>query len=256
MISIEKERRNWVKIFDIPNFVTAVVLVIIFVALLFLPVNQLYVPPNDSLSDFPHKEKSTISTALVIVIVVVLGLAFDIIFFFLSYKWPSIFRPFAPFTNAWVMISTLAAANICVNIFKCYVGRARPDFYALCGRDGSIKNCPGVKESKVKDEFKSWPSGHSVTAMSGCLYLAYFTQKVFKSRNLYSSILPILLIILAVYIGSTRIRDFKHHPDDVIAGFFIGALFTDVIWRRCYKIIFPKDHEKIEAMSPQVMNEP
>lgn len=256
MIVKEKELRSWKKIFDIPNFITAVALVIIYVALLFLPVNQLYVPPNDSLSSFPHKDKSTISTVLVVVIVVILGLAFDIIFFFLSWKWPHVIRPFAPFTNVWILVATIASANICVNIFKAYVGRARPDLYALCGPNGNINDCPGVKDSKVKDEFKSWPSGHSVTAMSGCLYLAYFSQKVCKSRNLYTSILPILLIILAVYIGSTRIRDFKHHPDDVIAGFFIGALYTDIIWRRCYKLIFPKDHHKIEATSPQVMNEP
>lgn len=236
----ESERIDWLKTVDIPNLVCMVVTIIAFIAANYVPVKQLYVPENDSLSSFPYPGKEKISTIVCAVIVIIIGIVMIVVFFLLSWKFKRYFNQLNPFTAFYTFITVIAVTNVCVNIFKSYVGRPRPDLYARCGINGSINNCPGETKKVAKDEFKSFPSGHSATAMSGLIFIALFVQKCVKTRKLWVTTLCFLFILLAFYIGATRIRDFKHHTDDVLAGFFVGFLFCYIIWWRTYKEIFPK----------------
>lgn len=247
----ESERIDWLKTVDIPNLVCMVVTIIAFIAANYVPVKQLYVPENDSLSSFPYPGKEQISTIVCAVIVIVVGLVVIIGFFFLSLKFKRFFNQLNPFTAVYTFITVIAVTNVCVNIFKSYVGRPRPDLYARCGIDGSIDNCPGQTKKVAKDEFKSFPSGHSATAMSGLLFIALFVQKCVKTRKLWVTTLCFLFILLAFYIGATRIRDFRHHTDDVLAGFFVGFLFCYIIWWRTYKEIFPKLKKRSEDIKDE-----
>jgi phosphatidate phosphatase len=51
----------------------------------------------------------------------------------------------------------------------------------------------------------------------------------------------VALITFATWIGATRIRDSKHHPDDVVAGFFVGIIVTVLVWYQGSGRIFPPD---------------
>ena len=234
------EKIKWISFIDIPNLITMIVAIILFVCSLFVPVNPLYIPQNDSLSDFPYPGKETISTVVCAVIVFGVGLVIIIAMFFLSLKFNKFFNQYNPFTACYIFITTVVVTNICVNVFKSYVGRARPDFYDRCGPYATYYNCTALSKSELNDEFKSFPSGHSATSMSGFIFIALFVQKLVKVRKLWVTLISCLFILLGFYIGATRIRDYKHHPDDVIGGFFVGLLFTFVIWERTYKSIFQK----------------
>jgi phosphatidate phosphatase len=56
------------------------------------------------------------------------------------------------------------------------------------------------------------------------------------------------LICFATWIGATRIKDSKHHPDDVIAGFFVGIVVTVLVWYQGYGRIFPPEQEQEREM--------
>jgi membrane-associated phospholipid phosphatase len=53
------------------------------------------------------------------------------------------------------------------------------------------------------------------------------------------------LLLFAFWIGATRIRARKHHPDDVVGGFFIGAICTIIIFAGSYKRIFRRLKEEL-----------
>lgn len=68
--------------------------------------------------------------------------------------------------------------------------------------------------------YHSFPSGHTVTAFSACITLAYFF------KNKYAD-LPLLL--LAVFIGYSRMYLSEHFFEDVTGGSAIGV-FVTLFW--------------------------
>jgi membrane-associated phospholipid phosphatase len=108
-------------------------------------------------------------------------------------------------------------------LFKGFVGLARPDLYAQCGYNATFAECKEKIGHAADNAFKSWPSGHSSIAMSGFLFPALFGQRLVKVKQLWVSVLFSAFIVFAFYLATTRVKDFRHHTDDVLAGFFIGS---------------------------------
>ena len=243
---------KWKYFLDIPDMITCIVVGIILAIVNFtMPVEPLFTPPNDSGSSFPYPGKSTIPTIWCGVIVFGFGIVEIIVFFFLARKCQSAFRQFNPFAALWGLILVVLVTLLVTTIFKNFVGRGRPDLYAACGPEGTIDACKAKLGSRDgEDEFKSWPSGHSSTAMSGLAYVTFLGQKVVKTKMMFVSVLWSMCIVLAVYVGATRIRDYRHRPDDVIAGLFIGFVFAWVLWTRFSKRVFGKEDSTDEALGP------
>ncbi|GMI44913.1 hypothetical protein TrCOL_g2707 [Triparma columacea] len=127
---------------------------------------------------------------------------------------------------------------------KLYVGRLRPNFYAICDYNDETNQCD-ADESRQNEGRCSFPSGHSSLSMSGCmmlsLYLSFKLTKTKKGNKLlrdkccgddcadfsfpecvyYVFLLP---IFLALFVACSRVHDNWHHPSDVIAGALIGGL--------------------------------
>ena len=84
----------------------------------------------------------------------------------------------------------------------------------------------------------SYPSGHSFVSMAFYGFLIYLvTKSVFKKKT--KNIIIILLSILVLLIGTSRIYLGVHYPSDVLGG-FIGGLI--------YLIIFVEISKKIEVL--------
>lgn len=76
----------------------------------------------------------------------------------------------------------------------------------------------------------SFPSGHATSAFVFYGLLAYLVWHTKLSRSL-KWILSLLLILLAVLIGFSRVYLRVHYPSDVIGGFFIGfAWIGFAVW--------------------------
>lgn len=160
-------------------------------------------------------------------------------------------------------LSLLLSANL-TNFLKITVGRPRPDTFNRCFPTKSLNsirnrlflnslpispfryNCEN--ENLMDDAFKSFPSGHSAYIAAACgfcsLYICgkcstfcYFNRRNFKKDGCVSArfvfgIMPFFL--LAIYVGITRIQDYRHHIEDVLIGLFLGWFIALVIYRFYY----------------------
>ncbi|KAL3868329.1 hypothetical protein ACJMK2_041146 [Sinanodonta woodiana] len=127
-------------------------------------------------------------------------------------------------------------------VLKQRVGRLRPHFFDVCKPDFNAINCSqgyiteytcmNKFEREVTESRLSFPSGHASIAMYCAVYIGYYIQV--HMCVTYSCVLkPVLqsvLVLLAVLNGMTRITDHKHHPTDVIAGYFIGAATASFVF--------------------------
>ena len=223
---------------DVPNLICAIVCAVLWGVSTQTKPNPLYVPANDSLSSFPKRDAGlpfTIVTVFVAAAQTVLAFGS----YFLSARYPTILRQCKPFTAIWICLTCFCFTGFVTNIFKDYVGRARPDFYAYCGAGATYETCQD--KDHRDEEFRSWPSGHSSGSMSGGLFLTLFAQKVVRIQMAWVSVVSCVFVCLAVYVGCTRIIGFRHHPDDVMAGLFLGYVVTSVIWSRNWKDLFVEE---------------
>ncbi|XP_029285991.1 phospholipid phosphatase 2b [Cottoperca gobio] len=116
------------------------------------------------------------------------------------------------------------------DLAKFTIGRPRPNFMAVCvpkvctGYMQEI-NCTG-KPQDVTESRLSFYSGHSSFGMYCMLFLALYVQArlVAKWARLLRPTIQFFLVAFAVYVGYTRVSDYKHHWSDVLVGLLQGAL--------------------------------
>ncbi|KZV65173.1 lipid phosphate phosphatase 1 [Peniophora sp. CONT] len=130
------------------------------------------------------------------------------------------------------------------DLMKNRVGRLRPDFLARCAWDLIKQECTG-EPRVVKDGHRSFPSGHSSTAFVGmtlvALVLASKTGSVCGSAptrigSRYSRlVLTLLPFVWSAYVAISRVEDYRHHKEDVLAGSTIGILCAVAV----YHIFWP-----------------
>ena len=125
------------------------------------------------------------------------------------------------------------------DLTKMLVGEQRPHYLEKLTSDGL--------ESATRDSV-SFPSGHASTSFNAgififayVLFLYYRIRQVpvtepswlwreLRSLYLYLAILP---VILAGFIGISRIVDYHHHFWDVIAGALYGGFFAGATFLSC-----------------------
>ncbi|XP_037536245.1 phospholipid phosphatase 1-like [Nematolebias whitei] len=129
-----------------------------------------------------------------------------------------------------------ASSQSLTDIAKYSIGRLRPHFLAVCKpawerinceAGGYIENFTCSGEEFLEDEARvSFYSGHSSFSMYCMLFLALYLQARMKSKwtRLLRPTIQFFLIATAVYVGLTRVSDYKHHWSDVLAGLLQGGL--------------------------------
>ncbi|KAK2868412.1 hypothetical protein Q7C36_000283 [Tachysurus vachellii] len=115
---------------------------------------------------------------------------------------------------------------------KYTIGRPRPNFMAVCAptvcKGYMLEiNCTG-KASNVTESRLSFYSGHSSFGMYCMLFLALYVQArmAFKWARLLRPTIQFFLVAFAIYVGYTRVSDYKHHWSDVLVGLLQGALIA------------------------------
>lgn len=113
-----------------------------------------------------------------------------------------------------IKIPTIAISSMLLMFFlKNLFGRHRPDIPLL-------KEAHGL----------SFPSGHAFMSITFYGLLIYIVWKTIKPKGL-KWILAILLAILILFIGFSRIYLRVHYPSDVLAGFTTGFLWLIIsLW--------------------------
>ena len=145
------------------------------------------------------------------------------------------------------------------------VGRARPSLFYRCFPDGvpEYKDlgfglqepiCHPASERDVIDGFKSFPSGHTSLTTSGLFFLTLFllSHANFRHARLGSTLtfleagVALSPLLLAVWVGCTRVSDYAHNYTDVGSGFVLGVSVT---WY--FYFLHTQMHAKAIAASDQ-----
>ena len=116
---------------------------------------------------------------------------------------------------AFLMATTYAITSIVAQIIKNIVKAPRPKLYF----HDQLNRIHFVKGQYI-DSFGSFPSGHTVTAFSTALLITYLC------KNKYWGI---LLLIIAVLVGYSRMYLSEHFFEDVSAGSVTGV-FIALFW--------------------------
>lgn len=128
-----------------------------------------------------------------------------------------------------------ALSQSLTDIAKYSVGRLRPHFLTVCKPDwnlidcksGYIENFTCTGDSTLTNEGRlSFYSGHSSFSMYCMLFLALYLQSRLTSgwSRLVRPTLQFFFIATALYVGLSRVSDYKHHWSDVLTGLIQGAI--------------------------------
>ena len=138
-----------------------------------------------------------------------------------SYIW-SLRTPFL--TRLMKLISFLASSKFIIGTLLIYILLKRDYIYPLNLSINAILNHvlkkifkrPRPSNILVIEKSHSFPSGHSMAAVSFYGYLIYMINRIYKI------LLTILLVIIILLIGFSRIYLGAHYFSDVICGFLIS----------------------------------
>ncbi|XP_054843171.1 phospholipid phosphatase 1 isoform X2 [Eublepharis macularius] len=133
-----------------------------------------------------------------------------------------------------------AVSQSLTDIAKYSIGRLRPHFVAICNPDWRQINCTsGYVENfhclgdkvKVNEGRLSFYSGHSSFSMYCMLFLALYLQARMRGdwARLLRPTIQFGLVAASVYVGLSRVSDYKHHWSDVLTGLIQGAVVAVLI---------------------------
>ena len=235
--------KNWLKLIDIKGLIAALLSYVIYQYTMEIPIEPIYVPPNDSSVHYPIVQSEVFPRRTLEFLVYFVFNCFIICIFILQHFFPRLFKKFNLMTAIWTEIVCVSAASSVTCFAKSYVGWPRPTMYTKCGYNATYETCK-LQGRKRDKEFISWPSAHATLAGSAGIFMACFFQATCKSDDLLISLLSTVFLAFSVYVCGSRIKDFKHHPDDVTAGLIIGAGVSYFIWITTKKNIYTKEKEK------------
>ncbi|KAG7301691.1 hypothetical protein JYU34_014666 [Plutella xylostella] len=151
--------------------------------------------------------------------------------------------------DAYVAIGVFTFGGACQqltsNSAKYVIGRLRPHFYDVCRpvpTPGSALNqlgyiqdftCSSSDQGRLQNMRLSFPSAHSSFIMYSAVFFILYLQERGKWRGskLLRHGVQFAALMLAWYVGLSRIVDHMHHWSDVATGFAIGAVFGVLVFK-------------------------
>lgn len=122
---------------------------------------------------------------------------------------------FFNYRTAFLLATTYAITSLSAQVVKFIADAPRPVLY-FSGRINKIYLVKGVEILK----YNSFPSGHTVTAFSTAIVICYLLKN--KSWGL-------LLLLVAICVGYSRMYLSEHFFADVTAGSTLGVVLT-ICW--------------------------
>jgi len=167
-----------------------------------------------------------------------------------------------PFLPTLGLVAAIALTLLFTDAIKVFVGRKRPNFYALTnykgyrdyletgnmtywglvnvGHEGDLGQC--FDTTNLNDAMSSFPSGHASLSFSATSFAAfYLTTLTTLARpphfRFVATIIGVVLIGIATWIAATRTINYYHNFDDILAGSLIG-LFSSLT---VFYVLFKED---------------
>ncbi|EKE39795.1 hypothetical protein ENUP19_0218G0026 [Entamoeba nuttalli] len=134
------------------------------------------------------------------------------------------------------------AVSLCLfltNSFKLFAGKPRPNYYSL------------IDNKKASKVYQSFPSGHSSTTFNGMMFLTLLLCGEYKIFNGEGSILKLIGCCLPLLFGCivaiSRVRDYFHGYDDIIAGSLLGCVTALLCYVLKFKVLCSRNSGEIET---------
>ncbi|KAM4052461.1 phospholipid phosphatase 1 isoform 2-T2 [Anomaloglossus baeobatrachus] len=213
---------------------------------------------NDDSIKYPYKE-DTISYQLLAaimipftIVLIILGEALSVFYnrlqsngFVSNHYVATIYKAIGTF------IFGAAVSQSLTDIAKYTIGRLRPHFIDVCKPDWSKINCSaGYIENfvcqgdavKASEGRLSFYSGHSSFSMYCMLFLALYLHARMRGdwARLLRPTIQFALVAVSIYVGLSRVSDYKHHWSDVLTGLIQGAIVAVLI------VVYVSDFFKIK----------
>ncbi|XP_012708040.2 phospholipid phosphatase 2 [Fundulus heteroclitus] len=125
-----------------------------------------------------------------------------------------------------------AVSTSLTDVAKFFIGRPRPHFLAVCAPVNCSSYIPEFPctgdERNVAESRLSFYSGHSSFGMYCMLFLSLYVQARMQGKwfRLVRPTIQFFLVTFSLYVGYTRVSDYKHHSTDVLVGLLQGALIA------------------------------
>lgn len=214
---------------------------------------------SDPTLGHPFAEHERVTVVQLFIYAIVVPLAVIIVFSLVCSEPRN--RIYITYTSCVGLIVAALVTSVTTDILKNYIGRHRPDFIARCqpkdDADADVMVyakdvCTTTNTSRLKDGFRTTPSGHSLISFAGLFYLSLFLSGQFviweELVGAWRSVLAALPTLGALYIALSRTEDYRHHFVDVFIGGVIGTLYA--CWSY-YRLFPPISSEK--AYIPRVV---
>lgn len=165
---------------------------------------------------------------------------------------------------------SLGLTIVTTSILKNTLGRLRPDFLDRCQIQSGTSTtdpayslftmdiCTQTDRHIFEDGMKAFPSGHSSISFAGLTFLSFFLAgkiRVFDQRgHTWKSFAVIIPLLCAALVAISRIRDYRHHWQDVLVGGLIGMLFASFSYHQYYPSLWSQQPWK--PFSPRIPRSP
>ncbi|XP_030212828.1 phospholipid phosphatase 2 isoform X2 [Gadus morhua] len=143
-----------------------------------------------------------------------------------------------------------AVSQSLTDMAKFTIGRPRPNFLSVCAPvtcNGYLPviNCTGMHRN-VTESRLSFYSGHSSFGMYCMLFLSLYVQARMQGKwtRLVRPTIQFFLVAFSLFVGYTRVSDYKHHWSDVVVGLLQGALIA------CLTVRYVSDFFKQRCAPP------
>ncbi|XP_045160348.2 phospholipid phosphatase 2-like [Mercenaria mercenaria] len=125
--------------------------------------------------------------------------------------------------------------ELVVDAVKNKMGVLRPNFFDVCKPQFNKTLCPSYiseytctrneQDKEIRSSRQSFPSGHSALSMYIAVYFCVYIENrlLIRFSRLLKFFIQTGLVCTAILCGLERIKDNKHHPSDVIAGYVLGV---------------------------------
>uniref|UniRef100_A0A6B2LC74 Phosphatidic acid phosphatase type 2/haloperoxidase domain-containing protein n=1 Tax=Arcella intermedia TaxID=1963864 RepID=A0A6B2LC74_9EUKA len=233
------------------------------------PYDRFFVEQDPTLS-YPYRVlpgDQAIPNVLIIILVIpvplVILLIWVLVFRYCVKLKPGDRRIIDPVLVILAFLEAMAITIAITEFMKNFVGRKRPNFFAMCnyqgyrdalesndltaylnvtvfGRPGNLSNCRELTTSILQDSQYSFPSGHSSSSFCALTFTAmYFMETLhhcFSKHQMTKGLVGICFIWAAAVIAGTRPRDYWHNFDDILSGSVIGLMVGAHIFYLNYKV--------------------
>ncbi|KAJ1772081.1 hypothetical protein LPJ74_001817 [Coemansia sp. RSA 1843] len=240
-----RPRRSRLIISYIPDYFVLVVMAVLWGVLSIIhPFNRDF-SLTDKTIQYPHKPDSVPFYAAVL-----LCFVFPLVTIVL---WTGLVRRSFHDMNSGILGLCLALVlNMMItNSVKNLAGRLRPDFISRCNLDketamslqpeiGMLTSsiCKPTDKSVFNDGMRSFPSGHTSFSFAGFTYLSMWFAGHLRigdrQGRAYKSFVVLLPQLVAMLIGISRTKDYRHHWQDVLAGALLGIFMGWFGYRQYY----------------------